>query len=196
MKTKTIKIKLPSWVEPFFKGAREFYTTLEDRMDFVIELSRKNIEHDSGGPFAAAVFNSKDGSLIAVGVNMVTSCGLSIAHAEIIALMQAQSVLKSFDLGAPGLPCCELVSSTAPCAMCLGAVPWSGVASLVCGARDEDARAVGFDEGSKRRDWVKELEIRDIAVTCDVLRSKAAAVLREYVGKGGIVYNGGLQTRK
>ena len=164
--------------------------TREERMRFVVGLSRKNIEYGTGGPFAAAVFDVDSGRLIAASVNLVTNVGLSVAHAEIVALMQAQSILGNFDLGAPGMPRCELVSTTAPCAMCLGAVPWSGVRALVCGARDEDARAVGFDEGSKRADWVQELEMRGIEVVCDVLRENAAAVLRDYVNSGGMVYNG------
>ena len=41
----------------------------------------------------------------------------------------------------------EMVASTQPCAMCLGATPWSGIRRLVCGARDEDAEEIGFDEG-------------------------------------------------
>lgn len=187
---KNIEIKLPVWVESFIRESGKLYHTPEEKMDFVIELSKKNVEHKSGGPFGAAVFDSKDGSLIAAGVNLVTSSGLSIAHAEIIALMQAQTLLNNFDLGTLGLPRCELVSSTEPCAMCLGAVPWSGVISLVCGARGEDACAVGFDEGSKREDWVRELEVRGIKVTRDVLRDRAANILREYVHNGGVVYNG------
>jgi len=159
-------------------------------MAFVIELSRKNIANKTGGPFAAAVFNADNGRLIAAGVNMVTHLRLSIAHAEIIALSQAQAVLGGFDLGGEGMPVCELVSSTEPCAMCFGAVPWSGVRSLVCGARDEDARSVGFDEGAKRPDWVAALEERGIAVYRDVLRDDAATVLREYAAGGGVMYNG------
>jgi hypothetical protein len=33
-----------------------------------------------------------------------------------------------------------------------GAVPWSGVRRLACGARDEDASDIGFDEGPKMAD--------------------------------------------
>jgi tRNA(Arg) A34 adenosine deaminase TadA len=159
-------------------------------MEFVINLSAQNIKNATGGPFAAAIFDMDSGNLISAGVNLVTTSGLSIAHAEIIAIIQAQSILGSFDLGGTGMPRCELVSSTAPCAMCLGAIPWSGVRALACGARDEDARSVGFDEGSKRDDWARELETRGIEVAHDVLREKAAAVLRDYVDGGGIVYNG------
>jgi tRNA(Arg) A34 adenosine deaminase TadA len=66
-----------------------------------------------------------------------------------VAIMIAQKILGNFDLGDASVPAYELVTSTEPCAMCLGATPWSGVRGLVCGARDEDASAVGFDEGSK-----------------------------------------------
>jgi tRNA(Arg) A34 adenosine deaminase TadA len=74
--------------------------------------------------------------------------------------------------------------------MCLGALPWSGVARVVCGARDADARAVGFDEGDKPADWVEALQARGIEVLVDVEREAAAALLRDYVARGGLVYNG------
>ena len=73
--------------------------------------------------------------------------------------------------------------------MCLGATPWSGVSTLIVGARDEDARAIGFDEGSKPDDWVAYLEGRGIGVQLDVLRDEAADVLREYMRTGGEIYN-------
>jgi tRNA(Arg) A34 adenosine deaminase TadA len=190
MEPKTISIDLPAWLRQSLRNAREIYGTCEERMEFAISLSRENIERGTGGPFAAAVFDEASGRLIAAGTNLVTTSGLSIAHAEIIAISQAQTALGNFDLGAAGMPRCELVTSTAPCAMCLGAIPWSGIRSLVCGARDEDARSAGFDEGSKRDDWARELEARGISVTRDILRNKAAAVLRDYISAGGTVYNG------
>jgi tRNA(Arg) A34 adenosine deaminase TadA len=189
-KFKSIHIELPMWMQQYLLDEREIFETREERMRLVIELSKQNIKHNTGGPFGAAVFDMDSGQFIAAGVNMVTTAGLTIAHAETVALMQAQVILNSFDLGGSGIPHCELVTSTAPCAMCLGAVPWSGVRALVCGARDEDARSVGFDEGSKRSDWVHELEIRGIKVLCDVLRDEAVAVLKDYVKNGGVVYNG------
>jgi len=187
-----ISVTLPPWMLQLLDGISESerYASPEARMAFVIDLSRKNVANKTGGPFAAAVFDADGGRLIAAGVNMVTRVGLSIAHAEIVALSQAQAVLGNFDLGGAGMPNCELVSSAEPCAMCMGAIPWSGVRSLVCGARDEDARAVGFDEGAKRPNWADDLEARGITVRRDVLREDAASVLREYAAGGGIVYNG------
>ena len=111
-------------------------------------------------------------------------------HAEIVAIILAQQKLNTFDLGAEDLPEFELVSSTEPCAMCLGAIPWSGIASLVCGARDEDARQIGFDEGDKPEQWWKFLKSRNIQVTRDVLRQNAIAVMQRYIDMGGIIYNG------
>jgi tRNA(Arg) A34 adenosine deaminase TadA len=106
-----------------------------------------------------------------------------------VSIMVAQSALGTFDLGGEGLPPYELVASTEPCAMCLGATPWSGVRGLVTGARDEDARAVGFDEGAKMAEWASSLEDRGIAVELNVLREEAAAVLQEYAERGGEIYN-------
>lgn len=74
--------------------------------------------------------------------------------------------------------------------MCMGAIPWSGIPRLVCAAREDDALAVGFDEGAKPEQWRSELERRGITVVQDVRRDEAAAVLREYVDGGGEVYNG------
>jgi tRNA(Arg) A34 adenosine deaminase TadA len=185
-----VSIELPPWMPQALQDARDVYAAREERMAFAVGLSRKNIEEKTGGPFAAAVFDADTGSLIAAGVNLVTSLRISCAHAEIVALTQAQAILGNFDLGGAGMPRCELVSTTEPCAMCLGAIPWSGVRSLVCGARDEDARAAGFDEGSKREDWVRELEARGIAVARDVLRESAANVLMDYARGGGALYNG------
>jgi hypothetical protein len=64
------------------------------------------------------------------------------------------------------------------------------VRSLICGARGEDATAIGFDEGSKPTDWVAQLEARGIAVQNDLMREAAADVLKSYKESGGAIYNG------
>lgn len=75
--------------------------------------------------------------------------------------------------------------------MCFGAVPWSGVSRLVCAARDDDARSIGFDEGPKTADWQPALEQRGITVVRDLLRKEAVTVLQEYAASGGTIYNAG-----
>jgi tRNA(Arg) A34 adenosine deaminase TadA len=122
-----------------------------------------------------------------VGLNLVTTAGLSLAHAEIVALSLAQEATGGWDLSRQGS--LQLVTSCEPCAMCFGAVPWSGVKSLICGARKKDAEAVGFDEGDKPDSWVRSLQRQGITVQCRVLRSEAAAVLENYQTEGGEIYN-------
>lgn len=179
---------LPPWISGFFRSRPDSFSTPQDKMQLVIDLSRQNVEHKTGGPFAAAVFQIDTGRLIAAGVNLVLFSGLSIAHAEIVALSLAQKTLSEHRLSLHSRGRYELVSSCQPCAMCLGAIPWSGVSSLVCAAREEDARRVGFEEGHKPADWLEGLQRRGIEVRLDLLRSEAAAVIQAYANEGGIVY--------
>ena len=183
-------IRLPDWINGLVATSPEVFPNVEDRMRFVIALARQNVQHETGGPFASAVFE-RSGRLIALGVNMVVSSNCSVLHAEIVALAFAQKALGRYDLSDGGRLHYDLVASAEPCAMCFGAVPWSGVRRLVCGARDEDARAIGFDEGPKLDDWVSALHNRGIVVVRDIFREEAAAVLREYVAAGGTIYNSG-----
>lgn len=160
----------------------------ESRMRAVIELSRRNVEEGTGGPFAAAVFDMQSQRLVAAGVNVVVPSRLSIAHAEIVALSVAQERIGAFDLAAAGA--LALVTSTEPCAMCFGAIPWSGVRRVVCGATSEDACAIGFDEGPRHPRWREELERRGIEVRTRVCRDEAKAVLDAYAAADGLIYNG------
>lgn len=162
--------------------------TLEDRMAFVIGLAERNVAEETGGPFGAAVFETDSGRLIAAGVNLVVAASMAIAHAEMVAIAMAGVAVGSHDVASLGRT--QLVATVEPCAMCMGAVGWSGVTSLVCGARDEDARAVGFDEGAKPADWITDLTEAGIEVTTDVLRADAARILVEYAESGGLIYNG------
>jgi tRNA(Arg) A34 adenosine deaminase TadA len=182
-------LELPEWLEAAIPPAGHVYAAAEDRMTLAIRLAELNVRERTGGPFGAAVFNVQTSTLVAPAVNLVLQSKSSIAHAEILAISLAQRILDSHDLGAPGMPPVELVTSCEPCAMCLGALHWSGIRRLVCGARDGDARAIGFDEGSKREDWVEGLQSRGIQVRRDVKRPDAVAVLKDYVASGGPIYN-------
>jgi tRNA(Arg) A34 adenosine deaminase TadA len=162
-------------------------------MRFVVALARENVERQTGGPFGAGIFDAQ-GNLIGAGVNVVELHQCSILHAEMVAIALAQKRLERFDIGKGGTRHHELVTSSEPCAMCFGAIPWSGVTRVVCGARDEDARRIGFDEGPKPADWQQALKQRGVQVTRDVLRQEAVDVLELYVELGGAIYNAGKGT--
>lgn len=189
MKFDPIYIALPAWLGDFLSEKDPVCSSVAERMDLVLELATRNVKHAAGGPFAAGVFDTRTGRLIAPGVNLVTTVNCSLAHAEMVALALAQQKLGCYTLNEKN-PSCQLVSSTAPCAMCLGAIPWSGISSLVCGARDEDARAIGFDEGDKPDHWIARLNQRGIEVIPDVQRDKARLILQQYLDAGGCIYNG------
>jgi tRNA(Arg) A34 adenosine deaminase TadA len=114
---------------------------------------------------------------------------MSFLHAEIVALAVAQRKLGCYDLGEVSATGYELVSSTEPCAMCLGAIPWSGVRRVVTAARDEDARAIGFDEGAKPENWIQSLNSRGINVIADIEREAARSILQLYSVQEGHIYN-------
>ncbi len=185
-----VTIRLPEWVEGFLAKCPRRFPDAGDRMNLVIALARQNVRHETGGPFAAAVFDS-EGRLVAPGLNLVMAANCSVLHAEVVALAFAQKAVNRYDLSDGGRLTYELASAAEPCAMCIGAVHWSGVKRLVCGARGEDAQAIGFDEGPMPTDWVMALAERRIAVQRDVFRGEAAAVLKEYLAAGGIIYNSG-----
>ncbi len=183
------QLALPAWITDFLGQQPQTFTTPEARMNLVTTMAQLNIQQGTGGPFGAGVFRTDTHQLVAPGVNLVLTSHSSIAHAEIVAIMMVQQTLGCHDLGATGLPPHELVTSCEPCTMCLGAICWSGVRHLVCGARGSDAEAVGFDEGPKPANWVTELEQRGITVTLDIGRNKASSVLQQYIQNGGEVYN-------
>lgn len=181
--------RLPPWAIRIVPLQHKPIVAATDRMRFVIQLALTNVTAKTGGPFGAAVFETTTGWLIAVGVNVVEPTNCSLAHAEMLALANAHRALKHFDLGTDGMPKLELVTSCEPCAMCYGAVLWSGVRKLVCGARGSDATAIGFDEAPKPKNWVAELKKRKVTVTKDLRRNEAIAVFRRYQQTGGRVYN-------
>jgi tRNA(Arg) A34 adenosine deaminase TadA len=92
-------------------------------MLFVIDTARRNVVENTGGPFAAGVFEMHTGRLISLGVNLVTTEKLSVLHAEMVALMIAQRNFGTYDLGVTGTAFHELFTSAEPCAMCFGAIP-------------------------------------------------------------------------
>jgi len=88
-------------------------------------------------PVGAAIFNAS-GDLISSGHNERELHNDPTAHAEIVALRRA-----SQKLGAWKLEGLTLVVTLEPCAMCAGAIAQSRIQTVVFGAWDEKAGAVG-----------------------------------------------------
>ena len=184
----SVLVTCPDWVdETITFGTR--YDTDEDRMRLAIELARQNVMRGTGGPFGAAIFERATGALLAVGVNSVVRLNNSTLHGEMVAIMMAQHRIASYTLAGSPPASYELVSSCDPCAMCLGAVLWSGVSRLVTGADRDDATALSFEEGPVFPQSYLYLEQRGVTITRGMLRQEAAAVLELYRRQGGQIYN-------
>jgi tRNA(Arg) A34 adenosine deaminase TadA len=184
-----IQFHLPEWTSEFVRDT-ERIEDIHDRMHFVIKASMENIVQKTGGPFAAAIFEIESGKLVSLGVNLVTTEGLSILHAETVAIAVAQKKRGTYRLGEAGMPEHELVSSAEPCAMCFGAIPWAGIRRVITAATDADVRAIGFNEGAKVTRWKEALLERQIQILTEINRDAACAVLNEYAKEGGVIYNG------
>jgi tRNA(Arg) A34 adenosine deaminase TadA len=181
-----VHLTLPAWIHDAVDTAAR-YPGDEDKVALAIELSRRNVQAASGGPFGAVVFGP-DHTVIAAGVNRVLPQATSLAHAENMAYMLAQQRLQSPRLNDVLAPI-TLATSSQPCCQCYGATVWAGIDRLLIGARAEDVMELTeFDEGPLPADWVGELERRGIAVTRDLLREQAREVLRGYGQSGGQRY--------
>jgi len=105
-------------------------------MRVALEQARKAVA--SGDiPVGAAIFNAS-GELIATGHNERELHKDPTAHAEIVAIRRA-----SERLGDWHLTDYTLVVTLEPCAMCAGAIAQSRLQTVVFGAWDEKAGAVG-----------------------------------------------------
>ena len=88
-------------------------------------------------PVAAVVLNSS-GEVVGRGKNRRVIDQDPTAHAEIVALREAAIANKSWRLDNH-----TLVVTLEPCAMCAGAIAQSRIKTLIFGAWDEKAGAVG-----------------------------------------------------
>jgi tRNA(Arg) A34 adenosine deaminase TadA len=189
MRPPTLDIALPDWLPPAVPWDRP-HATADERMRLAIRLAEENVRHGTGGPFGAVVFDLATHRPVAAGVNLVERTANAVLHAEIVALMFAHAAIGRYSLHADDLPPHALATSCEPCAMCLGALLWSGVRVLECGASREDAIRLGFDEGPVFPASYTYLEERGIRIVHGVLRTDAAAVLEAYRQGGGVIYNG------
>ena len=88
-------------------------------------------------PVGAIVVNS-DGVVIGTGFNEREAHNDPTAHAEIVAIRNAATRLQKSRLDG-----CTLIVTLEPCAMCAGAIAQSRLQTVVFGAWDEKAGAVG-----------------------------------------------------
>ena len=107
--------------------------------EIIVEVEKSCLHDKLGGPFGALVF--KDGEVVGRGVNKVLdkSNPDSTAHAEIVAIRDAERNLGTHDLTG-----CELYATGYPCPMCMAAIIWANIKKVYFSADYKDAEAIGF----------------------------------------------------
>jgi tRNA(adenine34) deaminase len=88
-------------------------------------------------PVGALIVDA-DNNIISTGFNEREAHQDPTAHAEIVAIRRAAQKLGTWRLDG-----CKLVVTLEPCAMCAGAIAQSRINTLIFGAWDEKAGAVG-----------------------------------------------------
>jgi len=108
----------------------------QDLMRSAIDIAQSALKNDDV-PVGALIVDSAN-NIISTGYNEREAHQDPTAHAEIVAIRRAAQ-----KLGTWRLDDCKLVVTLEPCAMCAGAIAQSRINTLVFGAWDEKAGAVG-----------------------------------------------------
>ena len=140
-----------------------------------IRLSIEKMEANEGGPFGAVVV--RNGEIIGRGWNQVTSTNDPTAHAEVVAIRDACSHLKTFSLAG-----CEIYSSCEPCPLCLAAIYWSRLDAIYYAASCDDAAAAGSDDRQFYEEIKKPAGERSVPMQ-QALRDEALVALQTWMKK-------------
>ncbi|MBM3670617.1 MAG: nucleoside deaminase [Actinobacteria bacterium] len=138
-------------------------------MDVALEEARAALAHDDV-PIGAVVVD-RDGSVLARRHNEREVAGDPTAHAEILALRDAASARGGWRLDG-----CTLVVTLEPCPMCAGAAVAARLDSVVFGAADPKAGALGslYNVGADPR------LNHEVEVVAGVRGAECAALLSEF----------------
>lgn len=112
---------------------------VEKYFDEAFNEAFQSVRSNNGGPFGAVIV--MDGKVIGRGGNKVTSQHDPTAHAEIVAIRDACSLLKNFDLTGA-----SLYSTCEPCPMCFAAIYWANIKSVYFCSTRHDANEIGFKD--------------------------------------------------
>jgi len=106
----------------------------------------------SEGNAPAAALIVRGDELLGIAHNTKTTDGAGFAHAELNAILQAKAKLGRHPEGV------TLYSTLEPCAMCLGAITFAGIRTVVYGARDSEGGATRmFREHPVYSKWMPEV---------------------------------------
>ena len=143
---------------------------IEEAMRVAIEHARIASVASRDVPVGAVILNA-NGDLISTGNNQRELLNDPTAHAEIVAIRHAATVLGNWRLDG-----CIVIVTLEPCAMCAGAIAQSRISKVVFGAWDEKAGASGSVWDLLRDPRA----LHKVEVTSGVLEEECGLMLKEF----------------
>ncbi|MBO5349769.1 MAG: nucleoside deaminase [Clostridia bacterium] len=144
----------------------------EKFIDIAIELSKKSMY-----PYGAIIV--KNGEIIGRSDADVPVSKTGFSHAELRAIENAMEHIGGH-LCAEGGKGCTIYSSCEPCAMCMGAILYTGIERLVYGATLEDSKRCVNEILAKAEDVADICKNRKIEIIKELHRDKAVEVLKNW----------------
>jgi tRNA(adenine34) deaminase len=142
-----------------------------DFMREALRMARKAFDAEEV-PVGAIVV--RDGKIIARAYNQVELLKDATAHAEMLALTQAEAAVGDWRLTD-----CDLYVTKEPCAMCAGAIVHVRIRRVIFGCVDERAGAAGSVINLLQMPGFN----HQCDITPDVLRDECAAILQGFFRK-------------
>lgn len=142
----------------------------EKFINIAIELSKKAFY-----PYGAIIV--KDGEIIGRSDADVPVSRTGFSHAELRAIEDAMQHLGGH-LCAEGGKGCTIYSSCEPCAMCMGAILYTGIERLVYAATLEDSKECVNEILVKAEEIASSCKNRKIEIVKELHRDKAAEILK------------------
>lgn len=142
----------------------------EKFIDIAIELSKKAYY-----PYGAIIV--RNGEIIGRSDVDVPISKTGFSHAELRAIEDAMEKLGGH-LCAEGGKDCAIYSSCEPCAMCMGAILYTGISRLVYAATLEDSKECVNEILAKAENVADSCKNRKIEIISELHREKAIEVLK------------------
>lgn len=136
-------------------------------LETAIDLAYRNVRDSGGRPFGAVL--TRDGVVVATGVNTMLSSGDPTAHAELEALRAAG---RAGELSRPGK--LVMYASGHPCPMCLAAMLMLKVDAVRYAYSEEEGRPYGLSTAHVYEELRRPLQELSLPLTHDPVRVAGA----------------------
>ena len=131
--------------------------------------------NDGRHPFGALIVNQWGEIVVEARNNAVRPKGDPTQHAEIVACSRAAKLLSNSELAQ-----CTLYTSTEPCAMCAGAIYWTGIGRVVYGLPEQGLLKY---TGSHDQNPTLDIPCRDIFAKGQRIIEVSGPLLEEEAGR-------------